>query len=1504
MVRRELQLRDRGVDGLWCALIAFLDIIAGLWGCHQLAREIVEKEPCLPGLLIDRHAAALLLIGRFGGRIVTVNSALLLLTSCVYFWTYRRGSWLARFLPLDNMMPIWHARLAIVTAIAAALHTAALVAVYASTPLHWGGALWSWSGGGIQVTQELVTGALLVAVLGGMVVVPRLRHRWFRTFWVHHQLGLVLYLVLLVLHGCFNGWPISWCFLAAPVLFYITDRCLRIIKATAVVHGLAKVTAYEGDVIILEFARPFQFRPGMYARICVPQLSAYEFHPFTMASSPLEHTIRFYIKVTGDWTRALHELAWQKPAQASIPVSGKGASPLTPSSSILDGKGSVAFVTVKVTGPFGAPAQHFSQFAKVVLVSTGIGVTPMSAIIRDLFFRRMRVYRELGEGLLRRMPVGSMGTMAQVPVSVAASDMPAAGTVTQAMTNSIGAVGACPSTQVSATVMTVTATSGEAPVPVLVPAVRRSIEGMTADAGGLDTGMTEAATLPTGESAVATERAGTAADATLMAMGTPAAVTGGSAAGAEEARAVPMFAGNGTLAGDPPGSGHKSSNHNSSLTSSLLNAAYSSHGGTASSHFYPMNADVGIPKDAEAGAPITSMATTHAQGNAYKSAGTAVPSTTASTVGSHRRSAKQMLESLLASLGKRPGLGVLTTGLGLDLAKDSPNVHKLSPWLSLSQMEVMAAQQQALEMHALASREGEEELSPIESFDIVSRMLGIDAVDGDGVIGLDADGQFVGPARKAMGVEVKGGRVSGMSRMGRGCTTLLFWVCYYCCLPLSRYRRRRRARARIRREQEGRRVHMSAQHLMEFRLLNKLSALNGGDGQGVSGQGAGARLARAMILLQLGWISLAWVYATLLSSLASLLAVVCFTLIADLWTLRWDVYQAAALVLVAVNLPGALLNLAMTLWTMWEEARGSGWSKRGALRSVVVGRTYIGRSRLLVTLASTLFLLTSLILLAGAVGGAASWTTTGDPRCPWSVPEVSLPGLPSPLCAVADSDVAAINSVIEQEAECGHRGGEWESKLGHVHYNTEEPPKSPAAASQPAAQLESAPSARLPERERTHARIAAVARDGVQWEPSSLVPSLSSEPPHDLTRHELASPESGREQVGHPKESAHGRRTPSELPSHGPGIHRRHVLSSPDSDAVTFAEFCANSRGHLVLHGGGNDEGHGVGSEGGNGGGSEGGNGGGSEGGNSVSWTTWCSYGAPYLDLDGGVQDQIGAVLWLVTFCTLEALSVGLGAARVLSTTALQTRHISLDYLHTRTLTLIWVGRDLTGFEWFFASLRDLVKDCYRDRHVAHFLRCKVFLTRVAPDAQAGIRAALERVPIIQVYFHRPDWNAEMSGELSASRDRYKGMVHMAASSRRAANASGTLHGINSSGSASTGTVGVALPSRNVPSGTAVLPIGSALPGLYPSGSGIGPVPPAMGILPRATGNLSRRALMGNGGLMTRPLPEGVPVDGVDAGTLFKDAIADEEDGDPYRVSMDMENPAMLNEAERWQMLA
>eukprot|EP00899_Mesostigma_viride_P024380 jgi/Mesvir1/5126/Mv25537-RA.1 len=1311
LVRRELKLRDKGVDGIWCTLLIFLDIAAGLWGCHQIAYELVEEMPWgAPGLLVDKHVAVFLIIGRFGGRIVTVNSGIILLTGCSYLLTWLRSTRLARFLPLDNLMPHWHLRLAVLTGAAAALHTIAITCLYASTALNWSTGVWSVSAQSVQVTQELVTGILLVVILASMLTLPWQRRKHFKLFWVHHLVGMALYVVITILHGCFYGRPITWAFLALPMMLYAADRCLRVLKATAVIDGVATIRALDGDIICLEFPRPFDFHPGMYARICVPQLSPYEFHPFTIASSPMEDTARFYIKALGDWTRALLALAKPVPAEPmGLATEGGGARgntapvastalphPQTPPQVPPGDPNPTSSpppvsVTVKVTGPFGAPAQHFSQFAKVVLVSTGIGVTPMSAIIRDLFFRRMRLYRELGEGLLRRMPVGSMVTQAvanhlpakgepqAVPAPV--SGLPAAGT-TYAMTSSY---------------------SGSATPPTHVSAPMHPL-----DAGSLDA-ISTASTVPTGPGS---HNAMT---------GTPNALN-------------PTLQG-GTLPAHQDGTLAAQSSNSLPVVGGHL-------GGTSQGRDPATQADPASHVSIDLAPRSTSAASVQDAGSQHGSE--ALQNT---VIGK-----ESVLTAAVASLGRRPTLTRLTTGLGVDVARESANVTRQSPGLTLSHLDAEEACQVAAEAVAAMDRQarGQEEEGgragsasaatwrsgtgrqgvlggqhgdvpdAIDSVDVVAKMLGgggevqargdvVARASSQDSTGVGYYGRGVhaevpkSAASSTASVQIGWGEKGRFSRTSRwrewGSSIMQGWQPWWPCA-----RSARGDDVEKKSKRKGGETHTNPQHAMEYRLLNRLAEFEPAVAE-TRWKRVQLWAAKIMILLQLGWVSLSWMYVSLFASFLLAAGIIGFAFIAHLWSFSGRVYQIAAISLVAINAPGLLANLVMTVITMREEMRAENnvnqHDGRGEslLRSLVSGRMYVGRLRFLLVVLSTLFLLGSLGIIGAALGGAVFDTPSGPPRCPWSLPQASPNRTTAIPCGVWENDADSIASILSLEAECVGRRPCWERNYrgyfgrGAGVGNWSGPGYSGGNGGQ-----------------------GGPGGPGGRGRPRA--PASPTGPPY-----------LGNSPAGMPHLGENGPGTPVG----GPQAGGRRLTQQAYGPYDSFNDFCVGTKGEVEVE--------------------------------PESGQVWCDYGGLIQDKRVRGIYHVAWIVWIVLFCAIEVLTIALSVRRVFSTTTLQTREVDLAHLHTRTLTMIWVGQDLTGFHWFFDSLRDLVHDCSLDGAMSDFLRCKIFLTRIKKDEQAALRASGELLPFIEVHFARPDWDQVISDELVAGCQRYKRIASMSSSS-------------------------------------------------------------------------------------------------------------------------------------------
>ena len=139
-------------------------------------------------------------------------------------------------------------------------------------------------------------------------------------------------------------------------------------------------------------------RAGQYIFICCPEVSFFQWHPFTLTryvpphppshatnqyfagSAPEEDYISVHIRLVGDFTRDLAKALGcdfdkknDKGGKGEKELGGKvvGTSTNPPLNRVLP--------RVMVDGPFGSASEDFLKFETVLLVGAGIGVTPFAS---------------------------------------------------------------------------------------------------------------------------------------------------------------------------------------------------------------------------------------------------------------------------------------------------------------------------------------------------------------------------------------------------------------------------------------------------------------------------------------------------------------------------------------------------------------------------------------------------------------------------------------------------------------------------------------------------------------------------------------------------------------------------------------------------------------------------------------------------------------------------------------------------------------------------------------------------------------------------------------------------------------------------------------------------------------------------------------------------------------------------------------------------------------------
>eukprot|EP00662_Eupelagonemidae_sp_cell21_P008015 gene8015-17145_t len=113
--------------------------------------------------------------------------------------------------------------------------------------------------------------------------------------------------------------------------------------------------------VLIPKGEGFEYKGGQYVFIAVPELSMFEWHPFSLSSAPHQGDISLHVRVLGGWTRRLRDLS-------------------------LKGGGAGLRVRVLLDGPYGAPGVDLDsdRYKCVLCVSGGIGITPLQSVTNDL----------------------------------------------------------------------------------------------------------------------------------------------------------------------------------------------------------------------------------------------------------------------------------------------------------------------------------------------------------------------------------------------------------------------------------------------------------------------------------------------------------------------------------------------------------------------------------------------------------------------------------------------------------------------------------------------------------------------------------------------------------------------------------------------------------------------------------------------------------------------------------------------------------------------------------------------------------------------------------------------------------------------------------------------------------------------------------------------------------------------------------------------------------------
>ncbi|KIL66155.1 hypothetical protein M378DRAFT_75950 [Amanita muscaria Koide BX008] len=227
------------------------------------------------------------------------------------------------------------------------------------------------------------------------------RRAHFERFWYSHHL-FIFFFIAWQLHGMwcmikpdrppFCSWNqigVFWRYWLAGGLIWVGERILREVRSRHVTY-ISKVIQHPSNVMELQIKKEkTATRAGQYIFICCPEVSYFQWHPFTLTSAPEEDYISVHIRVVGDFTRALAKAVGcdfdskgrREKGEKNADVNG---------TRVVGGSDNPLNRTLPrmmVDGPFGSASEDFLNYETVLLVGSGIGVTPFASILKSIWYR-------------------------------------------------------------------------------------------------------------------------------------------------------------------------------------------------------------------------------------------------------------------------------------------------------------------------------------------------------------------------------------------------------------------------------------------------------------------------------------------------------------------------------------------------------------------------------------------------------------------------------------------------------------------------------------------------------------------------------------------------------------------------------------------------------------------------------------------------------------------------------------------------------------------------------------------------------------------------------------------------------------------------------------------------------------------------------------------------------------------------------------------------------------
>jgi hypothetical protein len=155
----------------------------------------------------------------------------------------------------------------------------------------------------------------------------------------------------------------SYIWVIAPIIVYLIERLMRFLRSFRN-YNIIEYNLHPSDVLEIKIdnsKKYLNYRAGQYIYINLPKIAFFEWHPFTVTSSPDDSYLSVHIRCCGDWTNKLKKaLVGQNTQKSNLS-------------------------NIKIDGPYGTCAEDVFKYSKVILIGAGIGVTPYASILKHIW---------------------------------------------------------------------------------------------------------------------------------------------------------------------------------------------------------------------------------------------------------------------------------------------------------------------------------------------------------------------------------------------------------------------------------------------------------------------------------------------------------------------------------------------------------------------------------------------------------------------------------------------------------------------------------------------------------------------------------------------------------------------------------------------------------------------------------------------------------------------------------------------------------------------------------------------------------------------------------------------------------------------------------------------------------------------------------------------------------------------------------------------------------------